>query len=49
MNHERRNDMRKRTEKVSILSGLALILTLALPLLALAEIKQVQMGVDGMI
>lgn len=41
--------MRKRTQTVSILIGLALILALAFPLLAFAEIKQVQMGIDGMI
>lgn len=40
--------MRKQTLKASILIGLALFLTLVLPLRALAEIKQVQMGVDGM-
>ncbi len=41
--------MRKRAQTVSILIGLALILALAFSLLAFAEIKQVQIGVDGMI
>lgn len=41
--------MEKQREKVSALIGLALIPALVFPLLALAEIKQVQMGVDGMI
>lgn len=41
--------MGRQTAKVSILIWLALILALASPLLALAEIKQAQMGVDGMI
>lgn len=40
--------MRKRTQTVSTLIGLALILALVFPLVALAEIQQVQMGVDGM-
>lgn len=40
--------MRKRTQTVSILIGLAVILALVFPLLAFAEIKQAQMGVDGM-
>ncbi|MCZ7625245.1 MAG: hypothetical protein M5R38_04895 [Candidatus Methylomirabilis sp.] len=40
--------MRKQTPKTSGLIGLALFLALAFPILALAEIRQVQMGVDGM-
>lgn len=40
--------MSKRTPKASSLIGLVLFLALAFPVLALAEIKQVQMGVDGM-
>lgn len=41
--------MEKHTQKVSALIGLALILALVFPFLAFAEIKQAQMGVDGMI
>lgn len=48
MNHERRNGMEKQTKQVSALIGLAVILALVFPLVALAEIKQVQMGIDGM-
>lgn len=40
--------MRKQISRTSILIGLTLFLALVLPLGALAEIKQVQMGVDGM-
>lgn len=40
--------MKKRTQIVSILIGLAVILAVVFPLLAFAEIKQAQMGVDGM-
>ncbi len=41
--------MRKRTHVVSILTALVLVLALAFPPLALAQIEQVQMGIDGMI
>ncbi len=39
--------MNKRMRQVSILVGLAL--ALVMPSLAMAQITQVQMGVDGMI
>lgn len=41
--------MNKRIQQITILLGLALALALVMPPLAMAEITQVQMGVDGMI
>ncbi|MCZ7624581.1 MAG: hypothetical protein M5R38_00940 [Candidatus Methylomirabilis sp.] len=41
--------MGKRITQVSAVIGLAVVLALACPALALAEIRQVQMGVDGMV
>jgi len=41
--------MGKRITQVSAVIGLAVVLALAFPALTVAEIKQVQMGVDGMV
>ncbi len=41
--------MNNRNQQITILLGLALALALVMPPLAMAEITQVQMGVDGMI
>ncbi len=41
--------MNNRIQQITILLGLALALTVVMSPLAMAEITQVQMGVDGMI
>ena len=41
--------MNKRIQQITILLGLALALAVVMPPLAMAQITQVQMGVDGMI
>ncbi len=41
--------MKKRIQQITILLGLALALIVVMSPLAMAEITQVQMGVDGMI
>ncbi len=41
--------MNNRIQQITILLGLALALAVVMSTLAMAEITQVQMGVDGMI
>ena len=41
--------MNKRIQQITIVLGLALALAVVMSPLAMAEITQVQMGVDGMI